>query len=87
MAVIVIYICIQKYFLKRFYVHKKQKNQSCIRTDFFKAQILRALLSKKAEIFAIFEKFNHSITTKLCPHFTKEPFKTIELFLVHDKIQ
>ena len=46
-------------------MHKKQKNQSWLRADFFKAQILRALLSNKME-FCIFDKVNNSIATKLC---------------------
>ena len=52
MEVIVILIYIKKaiFFAKRFHIHKNQKNQSCLHTDFLKSQMLRAFLSNKNEI-------------------------------------
>ena len=53
MAVIVIFIYMQKK-CETFYIDKKQKNKSCLSTEFSKAQILSDILINKVE-FWIFE--------------------------------
>ena len=59
MIAIVIYIyCIykKKIFSKRFYIQKKQKTYPFYVSIFFKAQILRALLSNKNVFVRLWKK-------------------------------
>ena len=81
MAVIVIFIHIQKpIFVKRFYIHKKQK-----KSILFTYGIPRALLSNKM-VFLFLQKVNNSIATKLCMNL----INTCVIFLkkmVNDTIQ
>ena len=62
MAVIVIIINIKnQFFCETFYIHKRQKNQSCLCTEY------RDLSWAIKYIFCIFEKkVNNSIAKKLC---------------------
>ena len=47
-------------FAKHFYIHKQQKNQSCLRTEY------RELSWAIKYIFSFLQIFNNSIATKLC---------------------
>ena len=74
------------FFAKRFYIHKKPKNQSYLHTDFFKPKYWDLSWATKMKS-CIFEKFYNSIATKMCANFAKKLCTFYKLLLVHYTIQ
>ena len=62
------------FFVKCFYIHKKNINPIYVRI-YFKALILRALLSNKKWNLALLEKVNNSVATKLCAKLLNDRLK------------
>ena len=81
MTGIVILIYIQKaFFLRNFFIHKKQKKKSFLRTIKIKNPNTESSLEQLKRNFAFSKKINNSIATKLCAILINVRRKKIRLF-------